>query len=160
VSGPVSIRPVRDEDGAPVAALIAACFAEYENCPYNPEEFPELQAPAAWYAPKGTRMWVAEAAGDIVGCICGTPRPSGDIELHKFYVAAPLRGSGLADRLHGLVEALATGIDAPAIVLWSDVRFARAHRFYEKRGYRRTGETRDMFDYTEAFFRLDRAPAP
>ena len=160
MSGPVSIRPVRDEDGAPVAALIAACFSEYENCPYNPEEFPELEAPASWYAPKGTCMWVAEAGGEIVGCICGTPRPSGEVELHKFYVAARLRGSGLADALHGLVEGLAAERRAPAIVLWSDVRFARAHRFYEKRGYARTGETREMFDYTEAFFRLNRTRAP
>lgn len=160
MSAPPHIRPVRDEDGAPVAALIAACFSEYENCPYNPEEFPELEAPATWYAAKGARMWVAEAAGVIVGCICGTPRPSGEIELHKFYVAAALRGSGLADDLHGLVAALAAETGATAIMLWSDVRFTRAHRFYEKRGYARTGATRHMFDYTEACFRLLLKAAP
>ncbi len=91
----VTIRPVRDADGESVAALIAACFAEYPDCPYNPEEFPELAAPASWYAPKGTRMWVAEgAAGAIVGCVCGTPRRSGEVELHKFYVDAAHRGGG------------------------------------------------------------------
>ncbi len=55
---------------------------------------------------------------------------------------------------------LAEDARAPAVILWSDVRFARAHRFYGKQGYVRTGETRDVLDYREALFRLELRPAP
>lgn len=154
----IATRPVRDADGGPVARLIAACFAEHEGVLYLAEEFPELAAPASWYEPKGTRMWVAEQAGEIVGCICGTPRGEAEVELHKFYVAARLRGSGLADRLFGLVEGLAREAGARRIVLWSDVKFTRAHRYYARRGFVASGETRALGDASntvERFFSID-----
>jgi putative acetyltransferase len=153
----IVVRPVADSDGAPVAALIADCFGEYDGCVYEPSEFPELDAPATWYAPKGTRMWVAEEAGVIVGCICATPRSDGAIELHKFYVVRALRGSGLAHRLTGLFFATARAERSGSAFLWTDTRFTRAHRFYEKLGFRRTGATRrldDVSDTTEFHYVL------
>ncbi len=162
-SPPIAIRPVEDRDGAPVAGLIAACFAEYEGCLYEPSEFPELAAPASWYAVRGASMWVAEAEACVVGCICATPHP-GAMELHKFYVAAHLRGSGLALRLTDLFFARARGHGASRAFLWSDTRFARAHRFYEKLGFRRTGRTRllhDVSDTRELHYEMAvREPAP
>jgi putative acetyltransferase len=153
----IAIRPVEDRDGAPVAALIADCFGEYEGCRYAPSEFPELQAPATWYGPKGTRMWVAEEAGAIVGCICATPQAGGAVELHKFYVARALRGSGLALRLTDLLFATARANGCDSAFLWTDTRFTRAHGFYEKLGFRRTGATRrldDVSDTTEFHYVL------
>ena len=42
---------------------------------------------------------------------------------------------------------------------WSDTRFERAHRFYEKNGFVRTGRVRTMTDafdpYDEFFFYRD-----
>ena len=32
------------------------------------------------------------------------------------------------------------------MVLWTDTRFSRAHRFYEKRGYARVGAARALGD--------------
>jgi putative acetyltransferase len=154
---PVLIRPVEDQDGASVAALIAACFAEYQGCIYEPAEFPELTAPASWYGPKGTRMWVAESSGEIAGCICATPHGDGALELHKFYVAQPLRGSGLALRLTELFFDAAREIGSNRAFLWTDTRFTRAHRFYAKIGFTRMPDTRllhDVSDTTEYLYEM------
>ncbi len=164
-----TLRPVRDEDGERVAGLIAACFAEYEGCLFAWNEFPELKAPATWAASRGTSFWIAQGeGGEIAGCICATPEAGGEkgeagkagatVELHKFYVASHLRGSGLADALIAKVFDLARETDAAAIVLWTDTRFARAHRFYEKHGFVRQPGSRllhDVSDTTEFHYRRD-----
>jgi putative acetyltransferase len=156
------LRPVVDGDGAAVAALIAACFAEYPGCIYEPSEFPELAAPAAWAAGRGTRFTIAEARaeaeadGEVVGCICATATDDGWMELHKFYVALPYRGSGLAPALFATVEQAARDAASAGLMLWTDTRFTRAHRFYEKQGLVRQAEMRrlhDVSDSTEFLYR-------
>jgi putative acetyltransferase len=62
------------------------------------------------------------------------------------YVCADQRGQGLAGRLLATAEAHAVQAGGRRMELWSDSRFARAHRFYEKHGYRRGGATRDLHD--------------
>ncbi|MCX7326199.1 MAG: GNAT family N-acetyltransferase [Hyphomicrobiales bacterium] len=152
------IRPVADADGQSVAALIAACFAEYPGCLFSWDEFPELRAPASWAAGRGTRMWVLDGHGAAIdGCICATPDGQGAMELHKFYLASALRGSGLAQELAGLVFERAHETGAQSIFLWTDTRFTRAHRFYEKLSFARQPQTRllgDISDTTEFLYTL------
>lgn len=156
-----TIRAVDDRDGEAVAALIAACFAEYPGCLFSWEEFPELRAPARWARERGTRMWVVDGAGGAIdGCICATPDGRGAVELHKFYLAAQLRGSGLAQKLTAKVFGHARETGATALFLWTDTRFARAHRFYEKLGFIRQPETRllgDISETTELYYTLQLA---
>ncbi len=158
-----AVRAVRDSDGGALARLIAACFGEYPGCLFCPEEFPELAAPATWAAGRGTRMWVLEGEpGTIAACICATPA-DGAVELHKFYVTAGLRGTGLARQLLGLVLGVAKAEGAAAVFLWSDTRFLRAHRFYEKAGFVRQPEQRLLHDIsnTEEFhYRLAMTATP
>jgi putative acetyltransferase len=156
------LRHALNSDGGALADLIAACFSEYPGCLFVLDEFPELQAPADWAASRGTRLWVVDRpSGGLAGCVAATPGPGHAVELHKFYVAASLRGSGLADQLFAEVRALARETYASEIVLWSDTRFARAHRFYEKRGFVRQPETRllhDISDTVEFHYRLRLKP--
>lgn len=67
-------------------------------------------------------------------------------EIGRLYVLPAWRGSGLAHRLLDLAEAHARDAGARRLALWSDTRFDRAHRFYEKRGYRRDGPIRVLND--------------
>jgi putative acetyltransferase len=158
-----AVRAVRDSDGGAVARLIAACFGEYPGCLFCPEEFPELEAPATWAAGRGTRMWVLDGEpGTIAACICATPGADA-VELHKFYVTVGLRGTGLARQLLGLVFGVAGAEGAAAVFLWSDTRFLRAHRFYEKAGFVRQPEQRllyDISDTEEYHYRFDLQAAP
>ena len=67
-------------------------------------------------------------------------------ELKRLYVAAAFRQRGLGRALVEHVEAHASAGGASAIELWSDTRFADAHRLYERLGYTATGETRELHD--------------
>jgi putative acetyltransferase len=155
------IRAARDRDGAGIARLIAACFAEYPGCVFDMVEFPELLTPAAHFAGKEGRLWVAVEPGDVVvGCIAATPVQGGrTVELTKMYAAKPYRGAGLAQALYGELQAFADDAEACEIMLWSDVLFTRAHAFYERLGFARQDGTRllgDISNTKEYQFRLKR----
>jgi len=144
------IRAARDEDAPGIIALIAACWSEYPGCVMDLDgEAPELRALATYYAGKGGRAWVAEIAGEIVGTIGVAPVVDDAWQIGKMYVAREHRGSGLAQYLLAGAENHAVWHGARRIVLWTDTRFARAHRFYAARGYVSTGESRELYDLSE-----------
>ena len=145
------LRPAVDADGDRLARLIAACFAEYDGCVFDRGEFPELDAIARHFATAGGRMWVAEAAGALVASLGVRPAPAAGVELLKVYVARPWRGSGLAASLLDTALAFARDRGASRFELWSDTRFTRAHAFYEKHGFRRTGERRFLADLSDSW---------
>ena len=67
-------------------------------------------------------------------------RSDGDaMEIWRFYVDAPHHGRGLAQRLMQAVEALARERGTKRLWLGVWEHNARAIRFYEKCGFRRTG---------------------
>jgi putative acetyltransferase len=144
------IREARDAEGPALSALVAAVFAEYEGCLFLAEEFPELPAPATYYAGRGGRLWVAEqpdGQGDLAGSIAvaATFRPA-LFELFKVYVAREARGTGLAQRLLDTALSFARAQGGTAVTLWSDSRFLSGHRFYTKHGFRRLPGLRALHD--------------
>lgn len=144
------IRPGADSDAAGLIALIGGCWAEYPGCVMDLDgEVPELRALATHYAAKGGALWVAERDGAIVGVVAVTP--AGDAwEIGRMYVVATERGTGLAHALLDRAEAHAASVGARRLVLWSDTRFARAHRFYEGRSYIRVGGLRALGDLSNS----------
>ena len=155
----MKIRDARDSDGERLAELIEACYDEYAGCVLDIDgEVPELRAIATHHAGNGGRFWVAENDGRILGCVGVLPGPDNTFELKKLYVAKDARKMGVGKRLVSLVEAEAMSRGAKAIDLWSDTRFEDAHRLYERRGYVRGTETRDLHDKsnsTECYFRKE-----
>ena len=154
-----TIRDATDGDSEPLVALIAASFAEYPNCHFVWEEFPELRQPASAFAAKGGRLWVADApGGGIAGSLAATPVPSQNaVEITKVYADPAFRGSGLAQALFAEALAFARAGGFGEMMLWSDTRFARGHRFYEKLGFRRWPGERYLADISETWeyhFRL------
>ena len=149
-----TVRAVRDADAAGVIALIGAVYAEYPGNVLDTErEERGLLAPASAFE----RFWVAEQGGTIVGCCAlathGDPaecEAEREVEMKKVYVAAALRGTGLAQQLVALVEEHAAAVGAVRIRLWSDTRFTRGHGFYRKLGYVPTGQTRELHDLSNS----------
>ncbi len=144
----MELRSARDDDGPELIRLIGAVFDEYPGCVLDVDgEMPELLRIAAYFREQHGAMWVAEEGERVLGCVGFTPAadPSG-IELKKLYVAAAARERGLGGALLDLVERAATERSARIIDLWSDTRFVTAHAFYERRGFQRTGETRELHD--------------
>lgn len=150
-----TIRAGRDSDADAFIALIWSCWSRYPGIRLDVDgEMPELRALASYYATKGGRLWAAEAAGRLVGMIATCPlQPGvspGAWEICRVYVDPALHGTGLGHALLDLAEAHAIDAGATRLVLWTDTRFDRAHRFYEKRSYVRSGPVRVLHDISNS----------
>ncbi len=141
------IRSGRDDDAPAIIALIAACWAEYPGCVMDVDgENPELRALATHFDTLGGALWVAIQDNALVGMIA-TRLEHGTIwEVCRCYVAQSARGTGLANALLRRAETHARDGGATRLKLWTDTRFDRAHRFYERRGYVRDGGIKPLFD--------------
>jgi len=145
------IRPGLDSDAAGLIALIGACWGEYPGIVLDVDgEMPELGALASHYAGKGGALWVAEDSGQIVAMIGVVPHAQGAWEIVRLYMLPPYRGTDLAQRLLATAETHACTAGAMRLVLWSDTRFDRAHRFYEKHSYVRHGPIRVLHDISNS----------
>ncbi|MBO0710365.1 MAG: GNAT family N-acetyltransferase [Acetobacteraceae bacterium] len=141
------MRPGRDADADGFIALISACWSEYPAIVFDVDaELPEFRWLASYYAAKGGRVWAAEVCGRIVGMIAAAPSGSAAFEIGRLYVYPQWRGTGLAYRLLDRAEEYARAAGAYRLALWSDTRFERAHRFYEKCSYVRSGPVRALND--------------
>jgi putative acetyltransferase len=158
----ITYRDARDEDTTALITLIAAVFDEYPGCVMDVDgEIPELRKIASHFRALGGRFWVAERQGEVVGCVGFAPLPNGRAQLHKLYVRANCRRIGIGGRLCELVEATARERGITHLELWSDTRFETAHLVYERRGYRRGSQTRELHDKSatvEFFFEKGVAP--
>jgi ribosomal protein S18 acetylase RimI-like enzyme len=158
-SGPVPGGPDRevkirfgvDSDGPGIIALIWACWSAYPNITMDVDgELPQLRALGSYYADKGGTLWIAEADVKIVGLIAVWPMDDVTWEICQVYVDPALHGSGLGHALLDQAERHAIAAGAERLVLWSDTRFDRAHRFYEKRSYVRQGPVRVLGDISNS----------
>jgi GNAT superfamily N-acetyltransferase len=147
VSGAVRLRPGRDEDAEAFIRIVDGCWSEYPGCVTDIDgEAPELRTLATYCAGRGGAVWAAERDGSVIGLVCTYPLADGAWELAKMYVAPEARGAGAAHLLAEAVEAHARAQGATRLHLWSDTRFDRAHRFYEKRSFVRSGPIRALGD--------------
>lgn len=146
-----TVRQGLDSDAAGVIALIGECWAQYPGIILDVDgEMPELRALATYYRGKGGTLWVAETLAEIVGMVATVPHDAGIWEICRVYASPSAHGSGLGHRLLDTAEAHARAAGAMRLVLWSDTRFDRAHRFYEKRGYIRSGPIRVLHDISNS----------
>ena len=146
-----TIRPGRDTDGDGFIALTWSCWSLYPGVRMEVDlEVPELRALASYYAAAGGALWVAEQDRAVVGMIATRPLDGGIWEICKVYVSPGLHGGGLGHALLDIAEAHAIASGATRLALWSDTRFDRAHRFYEKRSYVRSGPIRVLHDISNS----------
>ncbi len=141
-----SLRPGRDADGDAMRALIGACWSEHPGCVMDPDETAYLRVPASYYEGQGGRLLVAEDEGALVATIAWVPAADHALELKGLYVAPAHRGTGLAQAMLDAIEAMARAQAASHLLLWTDTRFTRAHRFYERRGFVAAGAIRTLGD--------------
>jgi GNAT superfamily N-acetyltransferase len=156
------IRPGEDADADQLIALIGACWALYPGIRMDVDgEMPELRALASYYAEASGRLWVAEDGCTIIGMAATRPHDAADAardatpqppawEICRVYVHPLHHGLGIGHALLDTVEAHAIATGAARLLLWSDTRFARAHRFYEKRSYVRSGPIRVLHDISHS----------
>lgn len=145
------IRPGRDADGPAMIALIWDCWSAYPGIRMDVDgEMPQLHALGTYYADQGGALWVAETVDQVVGMIAVRPMDDLAWEICQVYVDPALHGSGLGYGLLDLAERHAIAAGAERLALWSDTRFDRAHRFYEKHSYVRHGPIRVLADISNS----------
>lgn len=145
------IRIGCDSDGPGVIALIWACWSAYPGIKMDVDgEMPELRTLATFYASLGGVLWVAETDAKLTGVIAVHPIEPSVWEICHVYADPALHGSGLGHALLDQAERHAIAAGAERLVLWSDTRFDRAHHFYEKRSYVRSGPIRVLNDISNS----------
>lgn len=145
------LRPGRDSDADGIIALIAACWNDYPGIVLDVDgEMPELRTLASYYADKNGALWVAENGDRVIGMVATIRHDAGTWEICRVYSLPSAHGSGLGHRLLDAAEVHAHRGGATRLVLWSDTRFDRAHRFYEKRSYVRHGPIRVLHDISNS----------
>lgn len=143
----MQLRPVKDEDADGLFGLVGRCFAEYDGVMLEPDGLDkDLAAYESELLAIGGAGFVLEEDGHILALVSGGPGEGGIYQLKRLYLDADLRGSGQALTLLHYIEGVARAHGAEEIELWSDTRFTRAHRFYEREDYAKSGRTRDLGD--------------
>lgn len=142
----IAVRRARPEEALAIARVhVASWRASYRGI--VPDAFldglsaegrlPRWQQ-ALDRAAAGAGVWVAEAAGEIVGFASAGPERSGDQqyrgELYALYLLPAYQRRGLGRRLVGAVAAHLAEQGMQALLLWVLAANAPGWRFYEALG--------------------------
>ena len=107
--------------------------------------------------PVGTLL-LAEEAGQLVGCCRLERRPGGEAYFGMFSVQPRRQGEGVGHQLLAEAERMARADwAATAMVMTAIAQRAELIACYERRGYRRTGET-EAFPYGNERYGVPRRP--
>lgn len=153
----MKIRPVVKSDIPQVIRLIGDVWAEYE-CVFEVEkEETHLLAPDEYFRARGGEFWVVEENGEIIATAAVLMLDAKTAELKSLYVKKDFRRKGLGEDLTNLAAGFARNKGASEMILWSDTRFTKAHRLYERLGFGRCGEREldDLNNSREFGFKKD-----
>lgn len=159
----LNLRPYEPADRDGIIHLIDSVYREYGDAICLEHADSDLLDIAGHYA-AGAFVVVADSGGRIFGTHAALPL---DAErrictFRRLYLSPAQRGSDWGERLFQWAVDWAADNGFRRVEFWSDTRFARAHRFFQKMGFRRDGRTREMTDawerYREHFFHKDLTP--
>jgi len=146
-----TIRPVKDSDAEALFTLIGDCFSEYGDVILDRDDLDsDLKAYESYLRDLGGQGFVAQKGDQLVASVACAPSGPNTYELKRLYLSATLRGTGMGLTLLRTVEDIARKAGATHMDAWSDTRFVRAHRFYEREGYKRGPKTRDLNDISNS----------
>ncbi len=138
------LRPTVTPDVSGILSLIDAVYREYD-CTLDAEhEERYLLEPGTYFRDGGGEFWVVEEAGEILATVAVLLRDD-TAELKSLYVHPSLRRQGWGRRLVDVAIEHARRMGQTQMMLWTDTRFADAHRLYRGMGFRECG-ARELHD--------------
>jgi ribosomal protein S18 acetylase RimI-like enzyme len=155
-------RDATDDDVERIVALVESAYrGESSRAGWTTEahlldgQRTDVDAVSAALRSSTSRILVVDdARGDIVGCCQLDARPDGRCHFGLFAVAPTLQGGGVGGRLLETAEAAArSSYGAGVMELTVIAQRTDLIAWYERRGYRRTGETRPFHYGDERFGR-------
>lgn len=164
----VKIRIATNADCDGIVALIDGVLREYNDriCLEEGGSEADLLDLQTGYFDRGGCFWVLESIDDkgrssIMGTHATRPYPGKEnvCTFKRLYLHRDLRGTHWGSDLMQVTIDWANEKQFGSVEFWSDTRFERAHRFFEKFGFQKTGRRREMDDsaipYAEFHFRLE-----
>lgn len=150
------IEPI-PEDYQNIVKLIDTVYREYGDSVCLERADSDLLAIEKNYKNKGGCFWVWKEKGEITATVAVVPADEKDtVMLKRLYLKKNYRGSGKANLLLNFVIEWAKERSYKKMILWSDTRFLRGHKFYKKHEFIRGDIVRTMNDgnipYKEYFF--------
>lgn len=159
----VRLRLATNDDCRGIIELVDGILIEYGDriCLEPGGSEADLQDIESGYRDFEGEFWVLDYQERIIGCHATRPdkEDSGVCTFKRLYLDPNFRGTTCGHVLMDATIDWAKKSEYRRIEFWSDTRFERAHRFFEKFGFQKTGESRNMTDsavpYSEFFFSLD-----
>ena len=159
----IRLRLATNDDCEGIISLVDGVLIEYGDriCLDPGGSEADLKDVETGYRQQGGEFWVLEADGKIIGCHATRPdkQDSQVCTFKRLYLDNGFRGTSCGHVLMQVTIEWAKNANFDRVEFWSDTRFERAHRFFEKFGFQKNGKTRHMTDsavpYSEYFFYLD-----
>lgn len=141
----IEIRPAKDDDANAILKCLAAAFAPYRT-QYSSAAFADtvLNPETVHLRLQKMHILVATVEGNVVGTVSGTHH-SEEGHLRGMAVLPEWRGSGVAAKLLAAIETYLRSHGCKRITLDTTLPLEPAMKFYEKNGYRRSGNIADFF---------------
>ena len=161
MSGDFKIRLATSEDQDQVIRLIDSVYSEYGDTVCLDGAEADLLDLQGKYFDAGGAFWVLQRGDEIVASHGALPDPTqaNVCNFKRLYLDSSLRGTGWGYKMMQVTIDWAKENGFDRVEFWSDTRFERAHRFFEKLNFVKTGESRDMDDgiepYSEYFYFLE-----
>ncbi len=152
MSAAFTLRPVGEGDFEPLLDLsIRVLRADLDRVGRFDPQRRRARMRAGFDPATLSAVWVD---GRLAGCIAAV-RHADHVEIHSFYLEPSVQGRGLGAAVFAVVLAAHPALPVRIEVL----KGAAVHRFWEKQGFRRTGE--QDFDWLyERPARLGAVPQP
>lgn len=135
------MRPGRKEDAEELIRLVGGVYREYGDEVYLEGYDGDLLDVEESYRSQGGEFVVMEREGEIVGAHATQPVDveRGIASLRRLYLQPEMRGTGAGKALMDWALEWCREHGFRRIEFWSDTRFERAHRFFERFGFKRGG---------------------
>jgi ribosomal protein S18 acetylase RimI-like enzyme len=161
----VSFRDATTADVAAIVQLVESAYrGEASRTGWTTEadlldgQRTDAEAVAEMLEGPASTLLLAEEAGQLVGCCRLERRPGGETYFGMFSVQPVRQGEGVGHQLLAEAERLARDEwAATAMVMTVIAQRAELIAWYERRGYRRTGET-EPFPYGNERYGVPRRP--
>lgn len=136
----MEIRAATKEDVPQIIKLIGDVWAEYDCVLDTETEEKYLLAPDDYFHSKDGEFWVVANGSEVIATVAVMMNDAKTAELKSLYVGKDFRGRGLGQSLVELAIRFARLKGAREMILWSDTRFADAHRLYERMKFQKSGK--------------------
>jgi GNAT superfamily N-acetyltransferase len=146
-SNAFSIRPATDSDAEAILQCLQCAFAPYRN-EYTAEAYLDTVLTRDTIGHRLASMNVLVAAatdGDIIGTIAASVSDADIGHLRGMAVQPEWQGKGVADQLLATAERHLRHCRCTRVTLDTTAPLRRAIRFYERHGYKASGQVTNFF---------------